>query len=139
MVEKLTWVVFCPLHNTCGFTALTCAVGFTVIVKTFVEPMHALAPLVKVGVTVMVATTGVVPVLRAVKAAMLPVPEAPSPMDGLSLVHAYVVVPPVLLVVNTVAEAVPPLQAVMLAGWVTWADGLTVTVKGVSMPEHPLA
>ena len=40
-----------------------------------------------VGVTVMVAVTGVVPVLIAVKAAILPVPLAASPIAGLLFVQ----------------------------------------------------
>ena len=40
-----------------------------------------------VGVTTMVATTGEVPVLVAVKPEILPEPLAPKPMDGLLLVQ----------------------------------------------------
>ena len=39
------------------------------------------------GVTVILATSAVVPVLMAVKAGIGPVPLAPNPMDVLSLVH----------------------------------------------------
>ena len=44
-------------------------------------------PLANVGVTVIVAVTGVVPVFTPTKEAMLPVPLAASPMDVLSLVQ----------------------------------------------------
>ena len=44
-----------------------------------------------VGVTVIVETTGVVPVLDAVNEAMSPVPLAPNPVVVLSLVQSYVV------------------------------------------------
>lgn len=40
-----------------------------------------------VGVTVIVATTGVVPELIAVKDAMLPLPLAPRPIDGVLFVQ----------------------------------------------------
>lgn len=46
-------------------------------------PGHPLA----VGVTVIVAVTGAVPVFTALKAAMFPLPVAPSPMDGSLLVQ----------------------------------------------------
>ncbi len=47
----------------------------------------------KWGVTVTVAITGEVPALTAAKTAMLPLPLAAKPMDGVSLTHVYVVVP----------------------------------------------
>ena len=47
---------------------LTVAVGFAVMVKVCGVPEQLFPPLEKVGVTVMVAVTGAVPVLVAVKA-----------------------------------------------------------------------
>jgi hypothetical protein len=47
-------------------------------------PVHPFA----VGVTVMVAITGAVPLLVAVKDGIFPVPLAASPMDGVLLTHA---------------------------------------------------
>lgn len=61
-----------------------------------------------------VAVTGVVPVLTAANAAMLPVPLAASPIDGVSLVQLYVVVPPVLLVPKVTAVVLAPLHTVWL-------------------------
>jgi hypothetical protein len=57
--------------------------GFTVIVKVRGVPVQPLAE----GVTVMVATTGVLVLLVAVKEAMLPLPLAARPIDGLLLVQ----------------------------------------------------
>ena len=57
------------------------------IVKVFVEPVQLTPPFVKVGDTTMVATTGEVPVFAAVKAKMLPLPEAANPIPGVSFVH----------------------------------------------------
>ena len=51
---------------------------------------------------------GAVVVLLTVKAAMLPVPLAARPIPGVSFVQAYVVVPPVLLVVKFTAVVKPP-------------------------------
>ena len=67
---------------------ITCPVGLTVIVNVFDGPLQLVPPLAKVGVTVMVATTGAVPVLMPVNDAMFPLPEAASPIDGVSLVQA---------------------------------------------------
>ena len=44
-----------------------------------------------VGVTVILANAAIIVVLVAVNAAILPVPEAPSPMLELSFVQLYVV------------------------------------------------
>ena len=63
------------------------AVGLTVMVKLCGAPAHPAAD----GVTVMVATRGVVPVLMAVKEAMSPLPDAASPIAGLEFVQLYVV------------------------------------------------
>jgi hypothetical protein len=52
----------------------------TVIVKVFVGPTHDVPPLVKVGVTTMVATTGAVVTLAAVKAVISPDPVADNPI-----------------------------------------------------------
>ena len=57
------------------------------MLKVIAVPVQVTPPLVKLGVTVIVAVTGAVPVLIAVKEAMSPVPDAASPMDGLLLVQ----------------------------------------------------
>jgi hypothetical protein len=68
-------------------TAPATAVGLMVMVKVLGVPSQLTPPLVKVGVTVMVATTGAVPVFTALKAPMLPVPEASNPIAVLSLIQ----------------------------------------------------
>jgi len=73
------------------------------MVKNFAGPMHGTEALVKVGVTIIVAMTGVVPALTAEKEAISPDPEAASPIPGVSLVQANDVVPPVLEVVKLTA------------------------------------
>ena len=57
------------------------------IVKVCGVPGHPFA----VGVTVMVEVTGVVPAFTALNAAMLPEPDAASPMVALLLVQSKVV------------------------------------------------
>jgi hypothetical protein len=84
--------------------ALTLGVGYTVMVKENGVPVHPLA----VGVTVIVATTLVVPALVAVKDGIFPVPLAASPMDGVLLTHAKVV--PATGPVSVTSDVVEPLQ-----------------------------
>ena len=71
------------------------------------------------GVTVMVAVTGEVPVLVAVNDGMLPVPLAPRPMLVLLFDHAYVVVPPLLVVPKLTAAVAAPLHLSWSAGSLT--------------------
>ncbi|MNN67757.1 hypothetical protein D3C81_1834130 [compost metagenome] len=79
-------VVESLLHRVCAFTAVITGVGFTVIVKLSCVPGHD-AGFAETGVTVMVATTGVFPVFTPVKADILPLPLAASPMLGVSFVQ----------------------------------------------------
>ena len=85
---KVTSVV-CPLLQSTWFAGwLTCADGFTVNVMFSVGPSQVTDPLAKCGVTVMVATTGALPVLTAENEGMFPVPLAKRPMvhSGLGVV-----------------------------------------------------
>ena len=61
--------------------------GFTVMVNVMAGPLQPILPLVNTGVTTIVATTGEVPVLMAVKAGMFPDPLAARPIEGEELVH----------------------------------------------------
>ena len=88
MVANVTAVVTSLLQTTWFTGWVTCPVGFTVIVKVFVRPEQLLLPLVKVGVTTIVATTGAVVVLTAVNEAILPVPDPAKPIVVSLLVHA---------------------------------------------------
>ena len=77
MPEKFTAVVLAPAHGVWSAGLVTVGVGFTVMVKVWAVPVQPLAD----GVTVMVAVTGVEPVLVAVKAFIFPLPLAASPME----------------------------------------------------------
>jgi hypothetical protein len=57
------------------------------MVKDFVGPVQFTLPLLKVGVTIIVATSGVAPIFVAVKEGMFPDPEAVKPIDGILLVQ----------------------------------------------------
>ena len=88
VVPKITDVVEALLQTTWLAGWITSPFGLTVIVKVLVGPVQGTPPFVNVGVTTMVATTGEVPVLTAVNEAMLPVPNAKSPIPGVSFVQA---------------------------------------------------
>src|SRR5689334_14738268 len=88
--------VLAPSHTTWSTGAVTPGVGFTVIVNEVVAPVHE----PYTGVTVMVATAGVLPVLMPLNEVMSPVPLPARPMLVLSLVHVKAVaVPPKVTVV----------------------------------------
>ena len=95
-------------------------------------PVQLMPPLVNTGVTVMVAVTGVLPVLIPINDGMVLVPLAPSPIDGLLLIQLYTV-PATGPVMVTAAVAVP-LQTVWLAMAFTDGVGFTVMVKLIGVP-----
>ena len=61
--------------------------GFTVMVNVSGVPGQVGVPLLKEGVIVMVAVTGLAPALTALKAPILPVPLAPKPILELLFVQ----------------------------------------------------
>jgi hypothetical protein len=65
----------------------TIGAGLTVMVNCFVGPEQVTVALVYLGVTMIVAITGVIPILTAVNAAISPEPLAASPIDGVLFVH----------------------------------------------------
>ena len=71
-----------PLQYTWLATAFTVPAGFTMIVKVLLVPTQLTPPFTNVGVTVIVAVTGAVPVLVAVNDGIFPAPLAANPMDG---------------------------------------------------------
>jgi hypothetical protein len=81
---KVTAVVVAVLHTVWPGVATAFGVGFTMMVKASALPAQPCAD----GVTVTVAVTVEAPPLVAVKPAMLPLPEAARPMDGVVLTQA---------------------------------------------------
>lgn len=130
--EKFTDDVLAVLQTTWLAGATTLGVGFTVIVKFVDTPVHPL----NTGVTVIVATTGTVPPFTPANAAMLPLPLAANPIEGVLLVQLKVVPPTAPL--NVIAVVLLPLQTTWLATAATVGVGLTVIVKLVGVPGHPL-
>ena len=106
-----------PLHTTCEAGRFTCAAGLTVTVYVFEGPKHITPALSKDGVTVIVDTKGAVPVFVAVKVGTSPVPLLIfKPVDKLSLVHEYVVVPIVFDELKLVLPTVSPSQSTTETG-----------------------
>jgi hypothetical protein len=64
------------------------------------KPSLTVPPLLKCGITTMVAITGEVPEFNAIKDAISSVPAAASPIEVLLFVQVKVVMPPVLFVVK---------------------------------------
>ncbi len=87
IVVKVTVVVLSPLHTTWLSGWSTSPVGLTVIVKVFAGPSQVTPPLLKCGVTMIVATTGAVPLFIAVNDGILPLPADARPIDGRLFVH----------------------------------------------------
>ncbi len=92
--------------------------GFTVMVKLEGKPLHKFPR----GVTVMVAVTGVVPILMGIKAGILPVPFAANPMELLLFVQEYELPVPA----NGIAADATPLQNTLSAGKETVGKGVTL-------------
>ena len=91
---------------------LTWAEGFTVIVNVLELPIQFVAPFVKVGVTVIVATIGVVPVFTAVNEGIFPEPVKGINPILVSKDQAYDVVPPVFVVAKFTALVLVLLQTI---------------------------
>ena len=77
-----------------------------------------------VGVTVTVAITGFAVLFAPVNDGVLPVPLAARPIEVLEFVHAKLA--PEVVLVNTPAATVAPLQTVTFAGTTTTGVGLIV-------------
>jgi len=88
---------------------LTVGLGLIVIVKLLVAPKQVTPPFVYAGVTVMVAIKGAEPLLTAVNELMLPAPDAPIPIEGVSLVQLKTV--PATVPENVTADVLVPLQS----------------------------
>ena len=106
-----------PLVTTISTVGFTCAVGFTVISNRVAGPTQLSPPFSNVGVTVIVATTGLVDVLIAVKAGMFPLPEAANPIEVKSFVQLNVVVPFTLelVVENSTGDVTKSLETIRSA------------------------
>ena len=101
--------------------------------------MQVTLPLVYAGVTVIVAVTGAVPLFVALNDAILPLPLAARPMEGVLFVQLYTIVPPVVGLLNVTAVVGELLHTTWLATAVTVAVGLTVIVNVEGVPTHVTA
>ena len=103
------------------------------MVKFCVTPLQ---PLIS-GVTVTVAVTGVVPLLKAVKVGIDPDPLVASPIDAVLFVQLNIV--PVIVPVKFIAAVADWLQTVWLFTAATVGVGATVRVTSKLLPVQPFA
>lgn len=90
----------------------------------------------KVGVTLIVAVTGAVPLLIALNEPILPVPLAANPIEAVLFVQLYTTVPPVAVVEKFTALTGLPLHTTSFETAFTVAVGLTVIVNVLAVPTH---
>lgn len=102
----------------------------TVMVKDSGVPIQPAAD----GVTVMVAVTGLLLLLIAVKPVIFPVPLAARPIDVLLFVQVKEV--PLTAPVKLMALVIAPLHTIWLAGCTTSGVGLTVIVNTTGGAVH---
>ena len=93
-LPKIIAFVDDPLHNTWFDTALTVAIGFTVMVNEIGTPTQ---PDGLTGVTVIVAVIALVKLLAVVNDGIFPVPLGANPIAGLLFTQLYIVPATVLL------------------------------------------
>jgi hypothetical protein len=127
---KAIAVVAVLLQTVCvAGVATASGVGLTVIVAVIGVPEQPPAD----GIIVIVAVTGVVPWLTAVKDGTLPLPEAVRPMPELLFVQVKVV--PLTALVSTMAALEAPLQTDWVVGVATaFGVGLTVMMAVIGEP-----
>ncbi len=80
------------------------------IVKLRGVPLQPTDPFVNLGVTVIVAVTGAVPVLTAANEAISPTPLPPRPIEVVLFVQLYTIVPPVAVDPKDTAVVASPLH-----------------------------
>lgn len=133
VVPKVMFPVTEPLHIVTSVTGAITGVGFTRIVNADVVPWQPLA----IGVTEIVAVTGLWPVLAALNGAISPVPDVASPIDPSLLFQLNVV----LLTGpdRFITEVLSALQIAMSETELTVAVGFMVTIKFLVLPVQPLA
>ena len=95
-------------------------------------PVQVTPPFIKVGVTVMVATIVVVPLLIAVNCGIFPVPLAPNPIVALLFVQLKVV--PATVDEKFIGPVKLLAQVVILATGLTCGVGFTVIVNVIEGP-----
>ena len=120
-----------PLHTVISEGTTAAGVGFTVMVNEVSEPIQLFAE----GVKVMVAVTGTVPVFTAVKDAIVPVPEAPRPMDVFELLQETTVLKgtPRKLIAGTISL----LHTLISRGTTTVGRALMVMLAVALTAGHP--
>ena len=91
-------------------------------------------PFGDVGVTVMVAVMALVKLFAVTKDGILPLPLAPSPIEGLLFTQLYVV--PATPLVKTIGKVVALAQCIWFEIAFTFPVGLTVMVNVLEVPTQ---
>ena len=99
-------------------------------------PTQLTPALVNVGVTVIVAITGVMVLLVATNVGIFPEPLAAMPIDGVLFSQLNVTVPPVAGLLKIIADVDEPLHNTWLATVFTVAIGFTVIKNEIGAPVH---
>jgi hypothetical protein len=121
-------------HTAILLNCVTVGVGYIVTVKLIVLPIQ---PLAEVGVTVIVPVMfDNVPLAGAIHEFILPVPDAPKPIDVLLFVHVYAV--PVRLLEKAGIVIVTAEHTAMSLNCVAVGVGYMATVKFIGVPIQPL-
>src|SRR5438105_3715795 len=102
------------------------------MLKLFAVPVQVKDPDTYTGVTVMVPTTGTVPVFTPPNVPMFPLPPAPNPMLVLSLIQLY----PVAVPLKVTAAVLPVLHTTWLLTAFTVGVGSTLMLKLFVLPLH---
>ena len=123
-----------PSETTMSTVEFTWAVGLTVISKGVAGPVQLTPPFSNIGVTVIVAITGFVPLFIAVKAEMFPLPEAAKPIEVKSFVQLNIVVPFILAVENSTKDVSNPFETIWFPIEFTWPVGFTVISNVIGSP-----
>ena len=137
LLVKLTRLVVEPEQIRCGgIEKLTAGAGLTVIAKFTVGPLQVRPLAVKEGTMANCAVIGLVPLLIAVNAGIVPVPEVGvSPITPV-VIQLYVALG--MLPDSAIAVLKFPLQTSRLAGASAVGTGFTVMVKVLEMPGQLL-
>ena len=99
-----------PKQTFISLVAVTSGVGLTVIAAFLAAPVHPLAE----AITLIRAVTVVSVVLKALKEAILPVPLAAKPIEGVLFIQLNV--EPVCVLENMIAVVAAPLHNAWFTG-----------------------
>lgn len=132
VLVKFTALVVAPLHKTWPAGFIILGEGFTVMIKLCAGPAQLFAD----GVIVIVAVTGALVVLIAVKDGISPTPLVTKPIKALLFVQLKLV--PLTAPVKLITLVAEPLHKIWFAGRTTSGVGFTVIIKFCGVPGQSI-